>query len=82
MKPVFKIILILSGLVWGQIENPVTITAEADSLARAGEVVQLRINVAMDKEWHIYSIYKRNCKVSWHKTGIKMGLLQKIYYKK
>ena len=58
MKPVFKIILILSGLVWGQIENPVTITAEADSLARAGEVVQLRINAAMDEEWHIYSIYK------------------------
>ena len=58
VKTYCKIISILSGLIWGQINNPVSITAEADKLARAGEVVNIRISATMDKEWHIYSIYK------------------------
>ena len=34
------------------------ITAVAESPARAGEVLEVKISALMDKEWHIYSIYK------------------------
>ena len=53
-----RIILILSGLAWCQIDNPVSISVETDSIARAGEVVQVRVKATMDEEWKIYSIYR------------------------
>ena len=53
-----RIILILSGLAWCQIDNPVSISVETDSTARAGEVVQVRVKATMDEEWKIYSIYR------------------------
>ena len=34
------------------------ISATFDDAARAGEVVDIKILAEMDKEWHIYSIYK------------------------
>ena len=39
-------------------DNPVKISATFDSVARAGEVIDIKILAEMDKEWHIYSIYK------------------------
>ena len=39
-------------------QNPVTITASVESPARAGEVVNIKINADMEDQWHIYSIYK------------------------
>lgn len=35
-----------------------TIIATAESPARAGEVVEIKVSALMDTEWHIYSIYK------------------------
>ena len=53
------LLFVLTGVLWSQsAENPVTISASVNSPARAGEVVQVTISAAMDKEWHIYSIYK------------------------
>ncbi|HIB33036.1 MAG TPA: hypothetical protein EYO45_08020, partial [Candidatus Marinimicrobia bacterium] len=53
------LLFVLTGVLWSQsAENPVTISASVNSPARAGEVVQVKISAAMDKEWHIYSIYK------------------------
>ena len=49
---------IFSGLIWSQIVNPVSISSWSDSPARAGEVINLNIDVEMDDQWKIYSIYK------------------------
>ena len=53
------LLFVLTGVLWSQSEeNPVTISASVGSIARAGEVVPVKISAAMDEEWHIYSIYK------------------------
>ena len=39
-------------------ENPVEFQTSSMSVARAGEVIDVIISAKMDKEWHIYSIYK------------------------
>lgn len=39
-------------------KNPVEFQTSSSSVARAGEVLEIKINAEMDKEWHIYSIYK------------------------
>jgi thiol:disulfide interchange protein DsbD len=58
LKKIFYLILLV-GSTFAQADgNPVKISAFADSPARAGEVLSIRINAEMDKEWHIYSIYK------------------------
>ena len=52
-------LLLLVGLLYSQsTQNPVTITASVESPARAGEVVNIKINADMEDQWHIYSIYK------------------------
>ena len=52
-------LLLLFGLLYSQsTQNPVTITASVESPARAGEVVNIKINADMEDQWHIYSIYK------------------------
>ena len=58
MKKIFYLILLVGSTFAQADENPVKISAFADSPARAGEVLSIRINAEMDKEWHIYSIYK------------------------
>ena len=58
----FKYIIIniftFYSFYFSQVVNPVTITVDADSLARAGEVVNINILADMDKQWKVYSIYK------------------------
>ena len=52
-------ITFLSVFLYSQAEsNPVDITAFVESVARAGEVVDIKITAKMDEEWHIYSIYE------------------------
>ena len=49
----------LTGLLLSQsAKNPVTITAFADAPARAGEVVNIKVDAEMEDQWHIYSIYE------------------------
>ena len=58
----FKYIIIyiftFYSFCFSQVVNPVTITVNSDSSARAGEVVNINILADMDKEWKVYSIYK------------------------
>ncbi|MFQ6612194.1 MAG: protein-disulfide reductase DsbD family protein [Fidelibacterota bacterium] len=46
----------LFGILQAQISTPVTINASVDGPARAGEVVRVKVDAAMDPEWHIYAL--------------------------
>lgn len=52
-----SVLVVGLSLSWAQFTHPVTVTAEADSPVRAGEVVPVRITTIMDNEWHVYGIY-------------------------
>ena len=58
LKSIVIILFLTNNLVSQITRNPVTISTFVDSPVRAGEVVHLKINAEMDKEWHIYSIYE------------------------
>ena len=51
-------IIFLSGVIWSQIINPVSINARIDRVARAGEVVEINIDANMENQWWIYSVHK------------------------
>lgn len=55
-KILISFLLALSTVLWGQFQDPVTVTATIDESARAGEVVHLKLTVTMDDEWHIYAL--------------------------
>ncbi|MBT6940538.1 MAG: thioredoxin fold domain-containing protein [Candidatus Marinimicrobia bacterium] len=54
----FQLIIPMLSFLWGQIQNPVTITATINDIARAGEIVKMDITLHAEDEWHIYSIYE------------------------
>ena len=59
MKKTSNIILfhlLTLATVWAQFESPVSLSAKAESLARAGEVVKIIITAKMDEEWKIYAL--------------------------
>ena len=59
MKHLYKYLFLLSIGLSQSSDNPVRISASASTLtARAGEVVEVELEVMMDDEWHIYSVYK------------------------
>ena len=58
MKNFITYIFFTTFLISQSSENPVTVSATVDATARAGEVIEIKILAEMDKEWHIYSIYK------------------------
>ena len=41
-------VIFLSGIIWSQIINPVSINAQINRVARAGEVVEVNIDVNME----------------------------------
>ena len=51
-------LFLYSGLIWGQFNNPVSMSLGAESSGRAGEVIRVYIDALMDDQWKIYSIYK------------------------
>ena len=51
-------IIFLSGVIWSQIINPVSINARIDRVARAGEVIEINIDANMENQWWIYSVHK------------------------
>ena len=58
MKQLIYISLLI-GFVFAQSDtNPVRISTSGDSISRSGEVFNIKIDIEMDDEWHIYSIYK------------------------
>lgn len=42
--------------LWAQFETPVTLSAEAESSARAGEVVNILVTASMEAEWKVYAL--------------------------
>ena len=58
IKYFFSYLFVYSGLIWAQIVNPVSISADTVSPSRAGEAVSVYVDVAMDDQWKIYSIHK------------------------
>ncbi len=42
--------------LWAQFETPVTLSAEAESSARAGEVANILVTASMDAEWKVYAL--------------------------
>ena len=58
MKNFITYIFFTTFLISQSSENPVVVSATVDATARAGEVIEIKILAEMDKEWHIYSIYK------------------------
>lgn len=51
------LVLLIPAAIFAQFQDPVTLSAEALSPARAGEVVDISVRAEMDDEWHIYAIY-------------------------
>ncbi|MFQ6604977.1 MAG: cytochrome c biogenesis protein CcdA [Fidelibacterota bacterium] len=49
---------LLPLLLWGQLENPIKITASIDHIPRGGEMVRFTVVAAMEEEWHIYSVHE------------------------
>jgi len=58
LKNFITYIFFTTFLISQSSENPVVVSATVDATARAGEVIEIKILAEMDKEWHIYSIYK------------------------
>ena len=59
MKYIIKYILLFTLGFTQSSDNPVSIEASIGNLtARAGEVVEVELDVMMTDEWHIYSVYK------------------------
>mgnify|MGYP000639773700 FL=1 len=71
MKKIISLFLLI-GTLFAQI-NPVTISAESTPKVRAGEVAEIVINMTMDDEWHIYSIYKSSVESGPLPTEISVG---------
>ncbi|NOZ74963.1 MAG: hypothetical protein GXO90_06230 [FCB group bacterium] len=51
------ILLLVGSFLQAQFTDPVSVTAKAESPARAGEVIDVSITTAMDSEWHVYALY-------------------------
>ena len=58
MKNIYLILLFSLALFSQSLKNPVTISADVNQSARAGEVVNIEITAQMEDQWKIYSIYK------------------------
>ena len=55
-KLLLGIILFLTTLLFGQFEDPVSISASVGENARAGEVIEVRVIFSIDRGWHIYGM--------------------------
>ncbi len=42
--------------LWAQFQTPVTLSAEAESSTRAGEVANIMVTASMDAEWKVYAL--------------------------
>ena len=51
-------LFLYSNLIWGQFNNPVSMSLEIESSGRAGEVIRVHVDAIMVDQWKIYSIYK------------------------
>ena len=56
IKTLLSGILLLTTFLFGQFEDPVSITALVKENARAGEVTEVQVIFSIDRGWHIYGM--------------------------
>jgi thiol:disulfide interchange protein DsbD len=56
MKTLLTGIIIFSTLLFGQFEDPVSVTASVRENARSGEVIEVQVIFSIDRGWHIYGM--------------------------
>jgi thiol:disulfide interchange protein DsbD len=56
MKTLLTGIVIFSTLLFGQFEDPVSVTASVRENARSGEVIEVQVIFSIDRGWHIYGM--------------------------
>ena len=47
-------LFLYSNLIWGQFNNPVSMSLETESPGRAGEVIRVHLDALMDGQWKVY----------------------------
>ncbi len=56
IKKQFIGMILLTTLLFGQFEDPVSVSASVGENARAGEVVEVQVIFSIDRGWHIYGM--------------------------
>ena len=56
IKTLITGILLLTTLLFGQFDDPVSVSASIRENARAGEVVEVQVIFSIDRGWHIYGM--------------------------
>ncbi len=56
MKKTFFTLILWMTALWAQFETPVTLSAEAESSTRSGEVVNIMVTASMEAEWKVYAL--------------------------
>ncbi|MFC1593394.1 protein-disulfide reductase DsbD family protein [Candidatus Neomarinimicrobiota bacterium] len=56
MKTILTGILIFTTFLFGQFNDPVSITASVKKNVRAGEVIEVQVIFSIDRGWHIYGM--------------------------
>ncbi len=58
IKTILTGILIFSTFLFGQFEDPVSVSASIRENARAGEVIEVQVIFSIERGWHIYGMEK------------------------
>ena len=56
IKTLFTGIVIFSTILFGQFEDPVSVSASVNENARAGEIIEVQVIFSIDRGWHIYGM--------------------------
>ena len=56
IKTIIKGILLITTVLFGQFEDPVSVTASVRENGRAGEVIEVQVVFYIDRGWHIYGM--------------------------
>ncbi len=58
IKTILTGILIFTTFLFGQFEDPVSVTSSVKENVRAGEVIEVQVILSIDRGWHIYGMEK------------------------
>ncbi len=56
IKKQFTGILLVITLLFGQFDDPVSVSASVRENARAGEVIAVQVIISIDRGWHVYGM--------------------------
>ena len=58
LKTIIGIFVFATAMVFAQFEDPVSLSAIADGSVRAGEIIDVKVALSMERGWHIYGMEK------------------------